>query len=136
MANIKQIMQCEPGWEGVYIRDDAWADTPIKTTSAPIVGWALLDDENGESSVQALLSVAGSITLSGDMGPRYFGAARPGDYAARLADFWEAAAQSYIEEHGEPGAEQDGEGEEGDESGEGASTDGAPSATAEGAKAG
>ena len=115
MAIIKQIMQCEPGWEGIYIREDAWSDTPIKTAAAPIIGWALIDDEEGESSVQALLSYDGVVLPAGDLGERYFGAAKPGDYVARLSDFWEVAAQSYIEEFGEPGADQENAGGEGEE---------------------
>jgi hypothetical protein len=114
VANIKQIIPCEPGWDGVYVRDDATYDLPVKSTAAPIVGWALIDDENGESAVHALLSIGGAVTTSLDLAPRYLGAARPGSYGARLADEWEPLAQGYLDEYGEPGA-QSAEGEEGAE---------------------
>jgi hypothetical protein len=86
-----------------------------------VVGWALIDDENGDSSVHALLSLGAGVTSSYDIGPRYLGAARGGDYAARLVDQWEGAASAYMEEYGEPGAEggEEGGGEEGQEGGEG-----------------
>jgi len=113
VANIKQIIPCEPGWEGVYVRDDATYDLPVKSAAAPIVGWALIDDDEGQSSVHALLSIGPGVSSSYDLGPRYLGAARGGDYGARLADFWEGAAVGYLDEYGEPGAEQEGEGDEG-----------------------
>jgi hypothetical protein len=114
MANIKQIIASEPGWEGIYVREDGTFDSPVKSAAAPLIGWALIDDENGESTVYALLSMNGAVSTSADLGPRYLGAARGGDWAGRFADHWDALAQAYMEEYGEPGAA-GGEGEEGAE---------------------
>lgn len=104
MANIKQIIPAEPGWEGVYVREDATWESPVKSAASPIVGWALVDDENGDSAVHALVSVGGFVTTAIDLDARYLGAARVGDWAARLVDHWEALATSYMEAYGEPGA--------------------------------
>lgn len=123
MANIKQIIASEPGWEGIYVRDDATFDSAVKSAAAPLVGWALMDDENGDSAVHALLSMNGAVSPSSDLGARYLGAARGGDWGSRLADHWEVLAQSNLEEYGEPGAQggegEEGEGEEGAAEGEG-----------------
>ena len=129
MASIKQIIPAEPGWEGIYVREDATWESPVKSAAAPIVGWALVDDENGESAVHALLNVGGFVAPAIDLDTRYLGAVRAGDWAARLIDHWEALAQAHLEEYGEPGAA-------GEEGGEGAEGEGEAGAAAPEVKAG
>jgi len=115
MAAIKQVIPCEPGWEAVYVRDDAIYDSPVKSITAPVIGWALVDDEEGNSSIQPLFNYSGAITTSSDFGDRYLGVTRAADYAAQLMDVWEGSAVGYMDDFGEPGAEfaEGGEGEEG-----------------------
>ena len=109
MANIKQIIPCEPGWEGIYVREDATYDSPVKSASAPLVGWALIDDENGDSAVHGLVSIGAAVTPSFDLGPRWLGAARGGDWALRHENHWDSLAVAFMEEYGEPGAAEEGD---------------------------
>src|SRR2546430_1947660 len=124
MANIKQLIPAEPGWEGIYVRDDATWESQVKSAAAPLIAWALIDDaDSGDTAVHPVLAINGFATTRLDLDARFLGSARQGDWASRLTDHWEGLAGGYIEEYGEPGAssgegEGEGEGEEG--SGEGA----------------
>jgi hypothetical protein len=119
MANIKQLIPAEKGWEGVIVRDDATFDSAVKTSAAPLVGWALIDDENGESSVHAVLNMGGATANAFDLGAQFLGTTRAGGWAERLDEHWEGLAVAFMEEFGEPGAATGEEGEGEGEGGEG-----------------
>lgn len=82
MDKIIQIMPCQSEWRAVYSEKG-------KPLLVSLIGWAIMEDDEGSRSVQGLC--AGDYVDSPETCTNFLGYASPGDNPSR----WEEEAADY-----------------------------------------